>query len=157
MGLSGAYLDAKYIDYPGGPCVYNAPSTCSPLTNNLAGSPLVRAPKWKGSGYVQVDVPVSADLVLTARGSADHTTRSYMQGDLNPLNSQAPYTRYDARIAIHNSGDKWEIALVGRNLSNEVIATQAFNTPLLYTAASNSHVVMIAPPRTISIEAMIRY
>ena len=157
MGLSGAYLDAKYIDYPGGPCVYNAPSTCSPLTNNLAGSPLVRAPKWKGSGYVQVDVPVSTDLVLTARGSADHTTRSYMQGDLNPLNSQAPYTRYDARIAIHNSSDKWEIALVGRNLSNEVIVTQAFNTPLLYTAASNSHVVMVAPPRTISIEAMIRY
>ncbi|MBS0284406.1 MAG: hypothetical protein JSS15_08285, partial [Proteobacteria bacterium] len=52
---------------------------------------------------------------------------------------------------------KWEIALVGRNLSNEVIVTQAFNTPLLYTAASNSHVVMVAPPRTISIEAMIRY
>ncbi len=154
IGFAGAYLDAKYDDYPGGPCVYNAPATCTPATNNLAGSPLVRAPEWKGSGYLQLDVPVSDTLVVTARGSADHTTRSYMQGDLNPLNSQAPYTRYDARLAIHDSRDKWEIALIGRNLSNQVIVTQAFNTPLLN---NNSHVVMIAPPRTIAIEAMIRY
>ncbi|WEK44031.1 MAG: TonB-dependent receptor [Candidatus Sphingomonas colombiensis] len=154
MGFAGAYLDAKYNNYPGGPCVYNAPVTCTPATNNLAGSPLVRAPEWKGSGFMQVDVPAGDSVIVSARGSADYTSTSYMQGDLNPLNSQPAYTRYDARVGVRGSNDKWEVALVGRNLTSEVIISQAFNTPLL---GNNSHVVMVAPPRTISIEARIRY
>ncbi len=154
FGFSGAYLDATYDDYPGGPCLWNAPPTCTPATNNLAGSTLVRAPNWKGSGYVQLDAPLGGGLAISARGSADHTSRSYLQGDLNPLNSMDPYTRFDGRIAIRDEGRRWELALVGRNLSNKVIITQAFNTPLL---GNNSHVVMVGPPRMITLEGVVRF
>lgn len=153
LGATGAYLNAEYLDYPGGPCIYNAPAGCAAPTNNLAGVQLTRAPKWKGSTFLQFDVPVG-DLTLTARGSADYTSRSYLQGDMDPLNSMPGYTRYDARLALRSGNDRWELALVGRNLSNEVIISQAFYTPVLGTT---SHTVMVNPPRTVSIEATFRY
>ncbi len=154
LGATGAYLDAKYNDYPGGPCLYDAPVTCTPATNNLSGVRLTRAPEWKASGYVQFDVPVSEDLIVNARGAADYTSKSYLQGDLNPLNTRPGYAKFDARLAIRKEDGAWELALVGRNLTNEVTFSQAINTPLL---GGNSHVVMINAPRTVNLEAVLRF
>jgi iron complex outermembrane receptor protein len=103
---------------------------------------------------VQFDVPVSDDLIVSARGAADYTSTSYLQGDVNPLNAQSGYTKFDARLAIRKENGAWELALVGRNLTNEVTFSQAINTPLLN---GNSHVVMINPPRTVNLEAVVRF
>jgi iron complex outermembrane receptor protein len=154
LGATGAYLDAKYGDYPGGPCLYNAPVGCTPVTNNLAGVRLTRAPEWKAAGFVQLDLPVSDALIFSANGSADYTSKSYLQGDLNPLNTQPGYTKFNARVAIRAESGAWELALVGRNITNKVTFSQAFNTPLL---GGNSHVVMINPPRTINLEGVVRF
>lgn len=154
LGATGAYLDAEYDDYPGGPCLYNAPAGCVPATNNLAGVRLTRAPEWKAAGFVQIDLPVGGGLILSANGAADYTSRSYLQGDLNPLNSQPGYTKFNARLGVRAEGGKWELALVGRNLTNKVTFSQAFNTPLL---GGNSHVVMVNAPRTINLEGVLRF
>ena len=40
------------------------------------------------------------DLIVSARGAADYTSKSYLQGDMNPLNAQSGYAKVDARLAI---------------------------------------------------------
>lgn len=154
LGVTGAYLDAKYNDYPGGSCLHDAPVTCSAATNNLKGVRLTRAPEWKGAAYVQFDVPVSDDLIVTARGSTDYTSRSYMQGDMSPLNSQAGYAKVDARLALRKEDGAWELAVVGRNLTNKETYSQTINTPFL---GKGSHVVMINAPRMVTLEAVARF
>jgi len=154
VGGSLAYLDAKYDDYPGAACVYNAPVTCLPATNNLKGYRLTRAPEWKGSAYVQYEHEVADGLTLTGRLSADYTDLSYYQSDMNPLNAQPAYTKVNARIALASDAGNWELAVIGSNLTNEVVFSQAFNVPLI---GGDSHGVMINPPRTITIEAVKRF
>lgn len=151
FGFGGtiAYLDAKYLDYPGAACQFNAPPTCVAATNNVAGTVLTRAPKWKASGYLRGSVPVTEDLELSGRVSADYTARSFYQGDLNPLNSQPGYTKFDARLALKSDAGRWDIAVIGRNLANKVTFSQAFNVPLI---GGNTHGVVINSPRTIAIE-----
>jgi len=160
-GSDGAYIhnrltkkDEYSTDYPGAACAFNAPVTCVAKTNNLKGYDLTRAPKWKGNVYLQLQGQVGENLKASARVSADYTDLVYYQSDMNPLNAQKAFTKVNARIGIKNDAHNWEVALVGRNLSNQVTFSQAFNVPLI---GSNSHGAMIAPPRTVSLELSKRF
>jgi iron complex outermembrane receptor protein len=153
-GGSIAYLDARYADFPGGACLYNAPPSCSPATNNLKGSPLLRAPAWKGSFYLSLGRDLNDTLRLTSRLSVDFASRSWLQPDLNPLNSMPSFAKFDARIALAPIEDGWEISLTGKNLTNEVTWGQALVPPVI---AGNAHLVMVNPPRTITLEGVLRF
>ncbi|MGR4892667.1 TonB-dependent receptor [Sphingopyxis sp. LARHCG72] len=154
IGGSLGYLDAHYKDYPGGACLYDAPPTCTPRTNNLAGTRLVRAPEWTANGFVEARYPVSGNLYALARVSANYQSRSFFQPDMNPLNSQPAFTKYDARIAVGREDGPWEVALVGRNLTDKVTITQAFNTP---TFGGNSHMAMVGAPRTVTLQLSLDF
>jgi hypothetical protein len=60
----------------------------------------------------------------------------------------------DARIALEQSDDRWEVSLNARNLGNTITYGQAFTTPVL---ADNSHLVLLNPGRTIMLEGVLRY
>lgn len=154
IGGSVGYLDAHYKDYPGGACLYDAPATCTPQTNNLAGTRLVRAPEWTANGFIEAKYPVSSSLYALARVSANYQSRSFFQPDMNPLNSQPAFTKYDARLAVGREDGKWELALVGRNLTDKVTTTQGFNTP---TFGGNSHMAMVAAPRTVTVQLSLDF
>ncbi|MGN6692382.1 MAG: TonB-dependent receptor, partial [Sphingopyxis sp.] len=147
-------LDAHYKDYPGGACLYNAPATCTPQTNNLAGTRLVRAPEWTANAFIEGKYPVSSSLYALARVSANYQSRSFFQPDMNPLNSQPAYTKYDARIAVGREDGRWELALVGRNLTDKVTTTQGFSTP---TFGGDSHMAMVAAPRTVTLQLSLDF
>jgi iron complex outermembrane receptor protein len=154
IGGSLGYLDAHYKDYPGGACLYDAPATCTPQTNNLAGTRLVRAPEWTANGFIEGKYPVSSSLYALARVSANYQSRSFFQPDMNPLNSQPAFTKYDARIAVGREDGKWELALVGRNLTDKVTTTQGFSTP---TFGGDSHMAMVAAPRTVTVQLSLDF
>jgi iron complex outermembrane receptor protein len=154
IGGSLGYLDAHYKDYPGGACLYDAPPTCTPQTNNLAGTRLVRAPEWTANGFVEARYPVSGSLYALARVSANYQSRSFFQPDMNPLNSQPAFTKYDARIAVGREDGRWEVALVGRNLTDKVTITQAFNTPVF---GGDSHMAMVGAPRTVTLQLSLDF
>ena len=154
VGGSLGYLDAHYKDYPGGACLYDAPATCTPQTNNLAGVRLVRAPEWTASGFVEGKYPVSDRLYALARLSANHQSRSFFQPDMNPLNSQGAFTKLDARLAVGREDGRWELALVGRNLTNKLTTTQGFNTPVF---GGNSHMAMVGAPRTVTVQLSLDF
>lgn len=154
IGGSLGYLDAHYKDYPGGACLYNAPATCTPRTNNLAGERLVRAPEWTGNGFIEAKYPASSTLYALARLSANFQSRSFFQPDMNPLNSQAAFIKYDARLAVGREDGQWELALVGRNLTNKVTTSQGFSTPAF---GGDSHNAMVSAPRTVTVQLSLDF
>jgi len=154
LGGALAYLDAYYDDFPGGQCRWNAPPTCNPATNNLAGARLVRAPEWKGDAFVEARWPLPHDLFLAGRLSANYQGRSFFQPDEHPLNSQPAFTKLNARLAIGAQDGPWELALVGRNLTNEVTSSQGFNTPAF---GGDSHMALVGQPRTVTLELSLDF
>ena len=155
LGGSLGYVSAYYDDYPGGACLYNQPTPpCTPQTNNLAGYQLTRAPKWKGTSFVQVNHDIGEDLKMSGRMNVSFVSRSYLGADLNPLNSDPGHVMLDGQIGIAAADDRWELLLIGRNLTNQVTLSHGFNTPAF---GGDSHMVSINKPRMITIEGKIRY
>lgn len=95
-----------------------------------SGKPLPRAPEWNarlGMLYSQplmegwtamlgVDGSYSSSFLLDERGTPDTV--------------QSGYFRLDANARIISSDERWELAFIGRNLTNKAIAHVGFGRPL---------------------------
>lgn len=157
FGGSGAFLDARYDNYPGGQCPWTASPSC--VNVNLAGQQLLRAPTWKGSFYAEADHPIMDGLVLSGRASVDAESRSYFQPDRNPLNSQPGFAKVDLRAAVGPEDHNWEVSLTVRNVGDVVTWGQAFNTPVINATGkgAGSHNVVVNQGRTITLEWLGRF
>lgn len=145
VGGNVALLDAKYQSYLG-PCIYNA--SCPLGYSDLSGYRLTRAPKWKWTAYAQVDAPLSDALQFSARGQVNYTGLTNYQDTQNPATMMPAYTTVDARVAVTNKAQGWDVAVVGRNLTNTISWSQAFGLPEISGATG----VFINPGRTITLQ-----
>lgn len=147
-----AYLDAKYLDFPGAPCPFTNPG-CTPANNNAVGEPLPRSPKWSGTLFADAVIPVSGNLEFIANGGATFRSKAFLEESYNPAAAQEGYAKFDLRVGLRRADKRWEIAVIGKNLSNELTAGHAFNTPLAAGIVSK----YIQPPRTIAVQLRVQY
>src|SRR5690606_1709416 len=154
--LSGsiAYNDAKYDSYPTAPCVYKngvaPPANC---VEDIGGVRLPRAPKWSGAMTLNVDHPLDNGMRLLADATVRGRSGTYLEENLNPLSYQEGFAKADLRLGLVSADDRWTLALIGRNLTNEWTASHSFGTPFL--AGSQTYVV--DPGRVVSIQLGLRY
>lgn len=108
---------------------------CVNGTFDASGRRLPLAPEWTanlGADYAHSLSP-SVDLRL-------NTMVSYNGGyeispDLFPNSKQDPYFIFDAGVALAADNDRWEVAFVGRNLTDEYYSSTGGNVPLTGSAA----------------------
>lgn len=146
FGGSIAYLDFKYTDWKQGQCPYGlapniavAPSTV-PNFCNYTGASAIFAPKWSGSAAIDFNYPVGDSLKFTANANLDFSSRYRAGNVLEVYNEQAPYAKLGARIGVGDIDGKWEIAVVGRNLTNRRVLLTAGQLPLSTTLTGNTGV-----------------
>lgn len=152
LNSSIAYLDAEYGTFIGAPCPYTNP-TCNVATNDANGQPLPRSPKWSGTLGFNVEQPISGDIDFIAGGVMSFRSSVFLDQTYNPVASQESYQKFDLRAGIRASDKSWEIALVGKNLTNEITASHAFATPLAAGVTSK----YIQPPRTIAVQGRVKF
>ncbi len=160
LGAAAAYLDAEYTSYPNAPCP-TRPAT-APFPNctlsgtirvqDLTGEPLIYAPEWTGSLSANVDVPISERLRFVGLLSANASSEFYMVADNDPLDLEESYTRLDARVGIAASDDRWELALVGRNLTDEATSHVGNDVP----GITGAHYRAYELPRTLAVQFKYR-
>ncbi len=147
-----AYLDSTYLDFHGAPCPFDNP-TCVPANNNAAGRPLPRAPKWSGTLFADIALPVSGAIDFIANGGMTFRSNTYLEESYNPDAVQRSFAKLDLRLGVRSSDKAWELALVGKNLTNKLTGSHAFNTPLAAGIISK----FINPPRTIAVQAKLNF
>ena len=69
---------------------------------------------------------------------------------------QEGYSKVDLRLQLEQADDSWFVALIGKNLTDEITTGSAFNLPQPITAVSRA-IYYIEPPRTVAIEAGVRF
>lgn len=173
LTLSGsfAYTDAEFTDFIDAPC-YSGQSpaqgcTVGPLisdpstiraSQDLTGKTTALAPKWTGSFGLNYTTAVGGNFTLQASANARYSSRYFLNGWNNPLATQGTYTTADATLAIRSSDGVWEVALIGRNLTDEYVLTSAIDAPNtgantgLPTAISSDQLGTPEPPRTIAVQ-----
>jgi len=72
----------------------------------------------------------------------------------DPQSIQEAYSKVDATIELGSSNDKWSIALLGRNLTDEVVFASSFDTPIAGAPGQNAY---LDTPREIALKLNYRF
>lgn len=86
---------------------------------NLAGTELIRSPKWTGNAGVNYETPLSGDLKLDISPSVTFSS-SYVTGATSQPRSRSPkYALLNTTVRLSQTDDRWEVAFIGNNLTNK--------------------------------------
>ena len=150
------YNDAKYLKFAGAPC-YSGQSEaagCVGGVQDLSGTELVRAPDWNLSAGASYDTPVGGNLMLGLNGDVNYTSGYWMQENQNPFSRQSGFARLNASVRVYQEDDAWELALIGKNLTNKYYGIASFDKTL---ATDQDSGVSIGRPREIVVQGTVRF
>jgi iron complex outermembrane receptor protein len=176
LGGSIAYLDATYDDFKGATCTVpqatdplNVPgclslttgenlteplSMTNPGGQDLTDEDLLFAPEWSSNLNVAYVYPFDNGLELMATVDMNYSDTYYSALDLDPNNEHDDVTLWNARLALSGDNDKWSVAVIGKNLSDETTYAWKNDVPL---TNSNSYFAVTQRPRSVAIQARYRF
>ncbi len=162
-GLS--YNKANITRFPNSPCwagqtaatgcrnVVSASGAVSRQTDR-AGDPLSKAPEWVLTAGFSYDTPITSAMNIGLSGQVKHSSSYRTQDDGAPYAEQPSFTTIDGTIRLHDVNDKWELALIGRNLTNKYYLLVSSARP--GGLAGELHGV-IARPREVALQASYKF
>jgi iron complex outermembrane receptor protein len=154
---SASYQDVKYDDYPGAACLASQPSTCTPATNNLAGYPVAYASKFTGNVTAHARFDMGDNFKFDITGVVAGRSKFFNSDNQSPtFGVQKGYAKVDLRVQFGDQADRWYLAFVGKNLTNERTTGSAFNLPAPITAAPRA-ILYLEPTRNLAVEAGFKF
>jgi outer membrane receptor protein involved in Fe transport len=141
LSANVTYLDSHYVSFPDAPqstlqsycggVSYVLPY-CSrfpnpvPPSNDLSGQQTPYAPRWSGNVTATYAAPLPGGFRFVTE-LTPYFTSSYWGGtgpdDVIP--KTAGYIRLDARIGLESPDHQWAVDLIGKNLTDRIIVTNA--------------------------------
>lgn len=156
-------MDAKWVSYPGAPCFQ------SPATENrgdcvnrgtpgqfrdASGDPLPFAPKFSGNLNVAYERPVSDSIKVGGGVNVAYSSSYTNSGDGDPVYMlQDKNAKIDARLSFGHVDGKWEIALIGKNLTDKLTSFNSNNQPLV----PGNGFVTTDRPRSFAVQAKLSF
>lgn len=163
------YNSARYIEFPRAPCYTGQTLNqgCTIVGNrtvqDLSGVETSVAPNWVGSFGAAYDGEISPQwnfgVSAQARYSSDYLASPFG----NPLSRQDGYITFDASARVQSVDERWEFALIGKNLTNEFYVTGLFEAPFTGSGTGTAagvpadQVGYAALPRTVQLQLTWRY
>ncbi len=141
LSAYGAYLDAFYEDFEDGPCTAKASASGASVCD-LSGATTLFAPEWNAGLQLDYEYGLGAGIDIVAGLGISYSSDYSINADLDPIDSQAAYTKYDAQLGLR--ANHWELMLMGKNLSDETIVNYGVDIPLV----PGGHAAYLAPPRS---------
>lgn len=133
-----AYNRAKFKDYVGTcftgqtiaeGCTLNPGPTGAFNNQDFSGRRAPKAPLWAGRVGASYTTPLSGGIQLGLNGEAGFSSSYNFTDSLRPDGVQPSFVRWDAGIRIFDEDDGWELALIGRNLGDKLVATSGNDMP----------------------------
>ena len=132
LNLAGALNSAKYASSFLGAC-YNGQTIaegCGPGNlQQFDGRPLPRAPHFSGSGGFTYEAALSSDYKAVLNANGVYTSRHYLSQELTPVGVAGRRVLVDSSISVGPKSGLFEVALIGRNLTNKYYPLSGFQTP----------------------------
>jgi iron complex outermembrane receptor protein len=113
--------------------------------NVPAGNTLANAPEMTWNGLVRYELPLfETGLAVAVQGDAHYADEMFKEATNDRLIKSEPYTIYNARLSLLQSDRSWELALWGRNLTDELYVVQGVDVSSLFIGNRNYNA-----PRTV--------
>lgn len=164
------YTDAKYTSFPEAPCyagetIAQGCVQISPIAarQNLTGASLSVSPDWTGTLGLGYNRDVGNDYRIGFNIDARYSDSYLVSGFGNPLSKQDSYVTLDAGLRFGAADDNWQIALIGKNLTNRFYVTGVVDGPRTGSGTGTASGVPADQlgfgnvPRTVQVEVTKRF
>lgn len=125
---SVGYADARYKDYPNGPCLSDAPSSCQ--QQDLSGKRLPYAPRWTAAIAPNIFFPLGNGLLGSLGLDWVYRSSRFLDIDLDARKRQDATNLYNAFFIINDTSKKWAVNFGIRNLTDTRYYDQILGQPL---------------------------
>jgi iron complex outermembrane receptor protein len=139
-------------------------TTANPYTSqNQAGQALNRAPKWSLTFGATYEHEFSDTLGMSVSFDTSYSSSYITQAEANPLSVQKGFWYLDGNISLYRQADRaWQVALIGRNLTNKLVVVSGSVTPFSGAATGTTAAVASdligggGPPRSIMLQLTVK-
>ena len=171
LSLQGTvnYDDTHYVQFKNAPCYTGETPAegCTIIggrpTQDLSGVRTSIAPKWTASLGAGYETPISKGWIFGASVQGRYSG-SYLASPFGaPLSRQPSYTTIDGSVRVRSEDDRWEVALIGKNLTNRFYVTGYFEATATgrgtATAAGvpSDQLGFAALPRTVELQVTAHF
>ncbi len=153
LSTSISYLNSEYSNFVGAQCYTLQPATeCVGGVQDLTGAKTPYAPEFSGTVSFNYERPLSDKLNLFSNGQVFFTDGFLTESDNDPNAYQGSYNKVDLSIGVADANGTWSLALVGRNITDELTAGRIFDSP----GAAGTYAALTERPRTLGIQLRLR-
>ncbi|MBK8188272.1 MAG: TonB-dependent receptor [Cellvibrio sp.] len=157
-----AFIDFEYTDFKNAQCYFGQVDNIGPAGDGVCDATGKRrefTPEIQGNLGVDYTVEFSGMKLVSTLDviySSDYLTTP----SLDPKFKQDAYTKINARIALSGNDDMWELALIGKNLTDEAIVSYANGLPVSSTLTSgtgSAYYAFYEKPVTVALQGTIKF
>jgi len=157
LKASMAYLDATYDEFANASCtlaqIQSSGATAKDCAQDLGGETLPFAPEWSANVGLEHFTDLNSSLELRTNLMLNYTGEQYLAQDLDIQALEESHLTLNGRVSLMNIESNWELALVGKNLTDEKIRTYANDVPLM----DGAYFTYMGIPRTVAIQFGLSY
>ena len=168
LGITASFLDFEFESYNNAPCTLRqqagldpgcmSSATSEDQVQDLTGGVGEFAPEFSADLNLDAVVPIKPKLIFKGTLNVTYSDEYFTQIGMDPNTLQDAYAKVNLRVALLvGARSAWEIAVVGRNLTNEKVSVNSFNS--LWSGAAvpgeilPTYVKFIQRPRSVALQA----
>lgn len=158
-----AYIDFEYTDFPNSQCYFGQEDNIAPFNDGVCDATGLRrefTPETQGNLGVDYTINFSNGLKLVSTIDLIYSDDYLTTPSLDPRMKQDAYSKINARIALSDNNEQWELALIGKNLTDESIVPYANGLPVASTVTRGSgsgYYAFYERPKSVAIQGTIRF
>ncbi|MFQ3199314.1 MAG: iron complex outermembrane receptor protein [Zhongshania sp.] len=153
-----AWLDFEFTDFKNGQCYQQQPDPEDDGLCDFTGQTNQYVADYSGNISLAYRQPFSESLEFSSTLDIVFTDDYNPTQDLDPRLLQDGYQKLNLRLALADNKAGWEAALIGKNLTNEVVITYANSMSLANSIfGSIGHYAFIERPRSIAAQFTYRW
>ncbi|MGF1455259.1 MAG: TonB-dependent receptor [Alphaproteobacteria bacterium] len=150
------FLDSEFTEFEDAICFTGQTPAqgCIDGRQDLSGEETTFAPTYSGNFTLTYDYPFR-EYIVTAQPNVFFTDGFQLVSDNNPITRQDSYVKFNFRLSVKPESERWEVALVGRNLNDEITTSGLCNE--VPNAPGGTLGCVVDPPRTIALQGVVNF
>jgi iron complex outermembrane recepter protein len=158
-----AFIDFEYTDFPTSQCYFGQVDNIDPKGDGVCdatGQSREFTPELQGNIGWDYTVHFSNGLKVVNTLDLIFSDEYLTTPSLDPKMKQEAYTKINARIGLSNSDETWELALIGKNLTDQSIITYANGLPVASTVTNGTgsgYYAFYERPASIALQGTFRF
>ena len=155
---SGALTDFEFTDYPNGQCYPGQVPDGTMGQCDYDGKTNQLVADWQATLAIDWAQQLTDELELRTTADMFATDGYFLAPTLDPNQVQDSYAKFNMRVAVGDPSNRWEIALLGKNLTDKKVVSMGVTTPLSYsTFGAYSQANIVGEGRTFALQGRFNF